>query len=135
VPDLTLRLSLYRRLADIETDAEREAFAAEMIDRFGPLPQEADQLFQVAGLKAQCKFTNIAKLDAGPKGAAITFRDPGFPDPAALVRYVQTKPLDFKARPDGKLIVTGEWPDPAQRLKALRGVLETLSRLAQKAAA
>jgi transcription-repair coupling factor (superfamily II helicase) len=134
-PDLTVRLSLYRRLADIETDAEREAFAAELIDRFGPLPVEANQLIQVAGLKALCKRTNIAKLDAGPKGAAFTFRDPGFPDPGALVRYVQSKPLEFKARPDGKLIVTGDWPEAQQRLKAVRAVLETLSRLAEKKAA
>ena len=55
-----------------------------MIDRFGSLPMEADQLIQVAGLKAMCKRTNIAKLDAGPKGASIAFRDPGFPYPQAL---------------------------------------------------
>jgi transcription-repair coupling factor (superfamily II helicase) len=134
-PDLTVRLSLYRRLADLESDAEREAFAVELIDRFGPLPIEAQQLIQVAGLKALCRRANIAKLDAGPKGAALTFRDPGFPDPAALVRHVQSRPLDFKVRPDGKLIVSGDWPDAAQRLKAVRSLLETLIRLAEKAAA
>jgi transcription-repair coupling factor (superfamily II helicase) len=89
----------------------------------------------VAGLKALCRRANIAKLDAGPKGAALTFRDPGFPDPAALVRHVQSRPLDFKVRPDGKLIVSGDWPDAAQRLKAVRSLLETLIRLAEKAAA
>jgi transcription-repair coupling factor (superfamily II helicase) len=135
VPDLTVRLALYRRLADIEEDSEREAFAAEMIDRFGSLPLEAEQLIQVAGLKAMCKRANIAKLDAGPKGASITFRDPGFPDPTALVRYVQSRPLDFKARPDGKLIVSGEWPEAPARLKALKAFLETLSRLAERAVA
>ncbi|HWA21183.1 MAG TPA: transcription-repair coupling factor [Caulobacterales bacterium] len=135
VPDLTVRLALYRRLADIEDDGEREAFAAEMIDRFGSLPLEAEQLIQVAGLKAMCKQANIAKLDAGPKGASITFRDPGFPDPTALVRYVQSRPLDFKARPDGKLIVSGEWPEAPARLKALKAFLETLSRLAERAVA
>ncbi|MGE3867394.1 MAG: TRCF domain-containing protein, partial [Hyphomonadaceae bacterium] len=134
-PDLTVRLSLYRRLAEIETDAEREAFAAELIDRFGPMPVEAQQLIQVAGLKAMCKRANIAKLDAGPKGASITFRDPGFPDPAALVRFIQSRPLDFKPRPDGKLIVSGDWPDAPARFKALRGVLETLTRLAENVAA
>jgi transcription-repair coupling factor (superfamily II helicase) len=135
VPDLTVRLALYRRLADIDDDTEREAFAVEMIDRFGPLPVEAQQLILVAGLKAMCKRANIAKLDAGPKGASITFRDPGFPDPTALVRYVQSKPLDFKARPDGKLIVSGDWPEAPARLKALRGFLETLTRLAERAVA
>ncbi|MES1204153.1 MAG: hypothetical protein ABUS57_22160, partial [Pseudomonadota bacterium] len=66
---------------------------------------------------------------------SITFRDPGFPDPTALVRYVQSRPLDFKARPDGKLIVSGEWPEAPARLKALKAFLETLSRLVERAVA
>jgi transcription-repair coupling factor (superfamily II helicase) len=135
VQDLTLRLSLYRRLADLEANAEREAFAAEMIDRFGPMPIEAQQLIAVANLKALCRRANVAKLDAGPKGALLTFRDPGFPEPAALVRHIQNRPLEFKARPDGKLVITGDWPDAQSRLKALRALLETLNDfLAKKAA-
>jgi transcription-repair coupling factor (superfamily II helicase) len=135
VPDLTVRLALYRRLAELKAPEEREAFAAEMIDRFGPLPIEADQLLQVAGLKALCRQANIAKLDAGPKGAVFTFRDEGFPEPTALIRHVQSRPLDFKLRPDGKLVAPGEWPDPAVRLKVLKGLLETLARLAVRRAA
>ncbi|KAF0187363.1 MAG: transcription-repair coupling factor [Hyphomonadaceae bacterium] len=135
VPDLTVRLSLYRRLAELAEDNEREAFAAEMIDRFGTLPTEADQLIAVAGLKALCRQSSIAKLDAGPKGAVLTFRDTGFPEPIALVRLVQSRPMDFKMRPDGKLVIQGEWPDPALRLKALRAVLESVAMLTRKAAA
>ncbi len=135
VSDLTVRLSLYRRLADLDSDDEREAFAAELIDRFGPLPPEADQLVAVAALKALCRRCHIAKLDAGPKGAVLTFREQGFPDPMALVRHVQERPDDFKMRPDGKLVVQGGWPEASQRLKALRGVLETLARLATRKAA
>ncbi len=135
VADLTVRLSLYRRLADLDSDQEREAFAAELIDRFGPLPEEANQLMAVAALKALCRRCNIAKLDAGPKGAVLTFRDGGFPDPMALVRYIQERPDDFKLRPDGKLVVQGGWPEAAQRLKALRGVLEGVSRIAVRKAA
>jgi transcription-repair coupling factor (superfamily II helicase) len=135
VSDLNVRLSLYRRLADLDLDQEREAFAAELIDRFGSLPEEAEQLIAVAGLKALCRRCLIAKLDAGPKGAVLTFRDGGFPDPMALVRYVQERPDDFKVRPDGKLVVQGGWPEATQRLKALRGVLEALSRIATRKAA
>ncbi len=127
VPDLTVRLSLYRKLADLEADADREAFAAELIDRFGKMPQEAQQLLAVAGLKSLCRRLNIAKLDAGPKGASMLFREGGFPNPLELVRYVQSRPLDFKMRPDGKLIATGAWADPALRLKAVRAVLDGLS--------
>lgn len=135
VSDLNVRLSLYRRLADLDSDQEREAFAAELIDRFGPLPMEAEQLISVAALKSLCRRCLIAKLDAGPKGAVLSFRDTGFPDPMALVRYVQERPDDFKMRPDGKLIVQGGWPEAAQRLKALRGVMEALARLAARKAA
>ena len=135
VADLTVRLSLYRRLADLDTDQEREAFAAELIDRFGSLPDEAGQLIQVAALKALCRRCLIAKLDAGPKGAVLTFREEGFPDPMALVRYVQERPDDFKMRPDGKLVVQAGWPDAMARMKALRGVLEALTRIAARKAA
>ncbi|MBX9745971.1 MAG: DEAD/DEAH box helicase, partial [Hyphomonadaceae bacterium] len=135
VSDLNVRLSLYRRLAELGSDQEREAFAAELIDRFGPLPAEAEQLIAVAALKSLCRRCLIAKLDAGPKGAVLTFRDGGFPDPMALVRYVQERPDDFKMRPDGKLVVQGGWPEATQRLKALRTVLEALSRIATRKAA
>jgi transcription-repair coupling factor (superfamily II helicase) len=135
VSDLTVRLALYRRLADLDSDQEREAFAAEMIDRFGPLPPEASQLIAVAALKAYCRQCQIAKLDAGPKGAVLTFRETGFPDPMALVRYVQERPDDFKMRPDGKLVVQGGWPDPVARLKTLRTILEQLARVGQRKAA
>ncbi|MES1199240.1 MAG: transcription-repair coupling factor [Pseudomonadota bacterium] len=135
VADLTVRLALYRRLADLDSDDEREAFAAELIDRFGPLPEEADQLIAVAALKALCRRCQIAKLDAGPKGAVLTFRETGYPDPMALVRFVQERPDDYKMRPDGKLVVQGGWPDAALRLKALRGVLETMARIAHRKAA
>lgn len=135
VADLTVRLALYRRLAELDSDDEREAFAAEMIDRFGPLPPEADQLIAVAALKALCRRCQIAKLDAGPKGAVLTFRETGFPDPLALVRFVQERPDDFKMRPDGKLVVQGGWVEASSRLKALRTVLEAIARLSARKAA
>ncbi len=135
VADLNVRLSLYRRLADLETDQEREAFAAELIDRFGPLPMEADQLIAVASLKALCRRCLISKLDAGPKGAVLSFREVGFPDPLALVRHVQERPDDYKMRPDGKLVLQGGWPEAGQRLKALRAALEVLARIATRKAA
>jgi transcription-repair coupling factor (superfamily II helicase) len=135
VADLTVRLALYRRLADLDTDQEREAFAAELIDRFGPLPAEADQLIAVAALKALCRRCQIAKLDAGPKGAVLTFRETGFPEPLALVRFIQERPDDFKMRPDGKLVVQGGWPDAWLRLRALRATLESVSRLIERKAA
>jgi transcription-repair coupling factor (superfamily II helicase) len=127
VPDLTVRLALYRRLADLVTDADRDQFAAEIIDRFGPMPEEVRTLIAVQALKALCKACMIAKLDAGPKGVSFAFRDPGYPNPAALVQIVQARPFDLKLRPDGKLVLTAAWTTPIERLKALKLFLVDLA--------
>jgi len=126
VPDLNVRLQLYRRLADLEAEAERESFAAEMIDRFGPLPPEAAQLVEVAGIKAMCRLAGVAKLDAGPKGAVLTFKHEVAPDPVRLVALMQKQPALFKLRPDGKMVVMGDWSTPELRLKGAKRALNTV---------
>src|SRR5690606_17392239 len=75
VPDLNVRLSLYRRLSEAEQSTDREALAAELIDRFGPLPDEAAQLLRIVEIKANCRTANIAKIDMGPMGAVLTLRN------------------------------------------------------------
>lgn len=120
VADLNVRLSLYRRLSELESDADHDSYAAELADRFGPLPEEARQLIQIAGVKALCRKAYIAKLDAGPKGAVLTFRPESAPDPMKLVAAVQKQPALFRLRPDGKMVVNGDWSTPEQRLKGAR---------------
>src|ERR1700761_3036495 len=78
-----------RRLSDAERPEDREALAAEMIDRFGPLPREADQLLKVVAIKGLCRQANVAKIDVGPKGAVISFRNDTFANPLGLVSLVQ----------------------------------------------
>ena len=82
VADLSVRLALYRRLAEIEDEREIEAFAAELVDRFGPLPEEVEHLLQVVAIKALCRRANVEKIEAGPKGAVLSFRDNMFANPA-----------------------------------------------------
>ncbi|MGA9658476.1 MAG: transcription-repair coupling factor [Asticcacaulis sp.] len=134
VPDLNIRLSLYRRVSEAEKLADREALASELIDRFGPIPEEAEQLLKVVGLKGLCRESNVSKLDIGPKGAVITFRNDSFNNPMGLVGHIQSRPNDWKLRPDQKLLVKGEWPDAAQRLAAAEGIMKDLARLAGEAA-
>src|SRR5258705_7378270 len=81
VNDLAVRLSLYRRLADLETDEEIDNFAAEMRDRFGVLPDEVRYLFKVAAIKAYCRRANCEKVDSVPKGAVDSFLDNNFAQP------------------------------------------------------
>ncbi|MEM9840497.1 MAG: transcription-repair coupling factor [Pseudomonadota bacterium] len=132
VADLDVRMSLYRRLSDATSTEQIEAFAAEMIDRFGPLPREVEALLEIVGIKALCRRAEVAKIDAGPKGAVITFRD-RFPNPAGLVRYLSETPYDMRLRPDQKLVFKQNWPDEKARLKGCRRVLNVLVEIAEEA--
>jgi len=123
-------MALYRRLSDAEKSSDREALAAELIDRFGPLPAEAAQLLKVVAIKGLCREANVAKIDVGPKGAVITFRNDTFKDPMALVQFVQKNQVAWRIRPDQKVVVKGEWETPEQRLNAAEKVLAELARLA-----
>ncbi len=131
VPDLSVRLSLYRRLSDAERSADREALAAELIDRFGPLPPETDSLLKVVAIKGLCREANVGKIDVGPKGAVIAFRADTFANPGALVGHIQKNAIVWKLRPDQKIVVKGEWDTPAQRLDAAEKILSTLAKLAK----
>lgn len=126
VEDLGTRMSLYRRLADIDSISNREAFAAELIDRFGPIPDETKQLLDIAAVKAECKALGISKLDAGPKGAVFAFREKSPLEPAELVKFVQRQPNKFKLRPDFKLVYSGSWTSVAQRTRGVKQILSNL---------
>jgi transcription-repair coupling factor (superfamily II helicase) len=130
VPDLNVRLALYRRLSDAERSSDREALAAELIDRFGPLPPEAAQLLKVVAIKGLCREANVAKIDVGPKGAVVTFRNDTFKNPMGLVEFIQKNQVAWRMRPDQKIVVKGEWETPEQRLGAAERVLAELAKLA-----
>ncbi len=127
VEDLGVRLGLYRRLAGTDTEATREAFAAELIDRFGPLPKETEQLLEVTAVKVACKALGISKLDAGPKGIVVTFRDDTPVDPAQLMMLLRARPGSMKLRPDSKLVITGVSSDTGARVRAVKGLLNELA--------
>jgi transcription-repair coupling factor (superfamily II helicase) len=130
VPDLNVRLALYRRLSEAERPEDREALAAEMIDRFGPLPKETSQLLKVVAIKGLCRQTNVAKIDVGPKGAVISFRGDDFANPAGLVGLVQRKSNIWRVRPDHRVVVKGEWDTPDARLGAAERILTELASVA-----
>ncbi len=133
VPDLNVRLALYRRLSDAERSDDREALAAELIDRFGPLPPEADQLLKVVAIKGLCREANVSKIDVGPKGAVVGFRGDHFSNPGGLVGFIQKNAVVWRLRPDQKVVVKGEWETPLQRLGAAERILKELARLAHAA--
>jgi len=132
VPDLDLRMGLYRRLGDLEDRPAIDEFAAEMIDRFGPLPEETANLLKIVEVKLSCKAACIAKLDLGAKGAVVTFAESGFPDLAGLLGYIERMKGTAKLRPDSKLAISRDWPTPEARLT---GALQLSRGLARVAAA
>src|SRR5215475_4904523 len=131
VNDLAVRLSLYRRLADLDTDEEIDNFAAEMRDRFGVLPDEVRYLFKVAAIKAYCRRANVEKVDAGPKGAVITFRDNKFAHPDRLVAFIRKHGQAAKVRPDMKVVFLQHWQTPEERLTGTTDILRQLANLAE----
>ncbi|TVS05511.1 MAG: transcription-repair coupling factor [Rhodobacteraceae bacterium] len=130
VPDLDVRLGLYRRLSGLASKVELEGFAAELIDRFGKLPREVNTLLAIMRIKAECKRAGIARLDAGPKGATIQFHRDKFANPAGLVAFVQEQEGRAKIR-DNKIIVQGDW---AREKDRVRGAFAIARDLARKAA-
>jgi transcription-repair coupling factor (superfamily II helicase) len=132
VPDLDLRMGLYRRLGDLDDRQAIDSFAAEMIDRFGELPPETQNLLQIVETKLNCKKARIAKLDIGAKGAVVTFAPDGFPDLAGLLSYIERLKGAAKLRPDSKLAVSRDWPTADARLT---GALQLSRGLARVAAA
>ncbi|MFY9658280.1 MAG: DEAD/DEAH box helicase, partial [Methylocystis sp.] len=132
VPDLTLRLQLYRRLSTLETDADIESFAAEMVDRFGKAPPEVELLLRIVGIKALCRRAHIEKIDAGPKGMTLSFKDNLFADPAGLVRFIGEQGSRAKVRPDQKIVFAGEFHSLKERLAGVRHILRTLVAIAEK---
>jgi transcription-repair coupling factor (superfamily II helicase) len=129
VPDLDLRMGLYRRLGELDDRQDVEAFGAELIDRFGNLPQETKNLLQIVETKINCKKACIAKLDVGAKGAVVTFAEGGFPDLPGLLEYVDRLKGAARLRPDSKLVVSREWPTGDGRLTGALQISRGLMRV------
>ena len=130
VPDLDVRLGLYRRLSQLETKVDLEGFAAELIDRFGTLPREVNTLLLVVRIKAMCKRAHIAKLDAGPKGVTIQFHNDKFPNPAGLVAFVQDQQGAARIK-DNKIVLMRAWSSEADKIKGAFGIARDLAEKAK----
>jgi len=131
VPDLQVRLGLYRRLSGVESHDAIEAFAAELIDRFGPLPEEVRHLLEVVEIKGLCHKAGIEQIDAGPKGAVVAFRNRSFANPEGLIAFIGEEGKRVKLQPDHRLIYYANWQTPEERLHGARDLLKRLVKIAQ----
>jgi transcription-repair coupling factor (superfamily II helicase) len=135
VADLSVRLSLYRRLAELDEERDIDAFGAEMIDRFGPLPPEVRHLLDTVVVKALCRRANVAKIEAGPKGAVVSFRDDRFANPEGLIAYIHKQGREARVRPDMKVVFFADWEQPEDRLKGATRILRALVGIAERSKA
>ena len=130
VPDLDLRMGLYRRLGDLEDRMAIDSFAAEMIDRFGTLPEETANLLKIVEVKLNCRAANVAKLDTGPRGAVVTFIASGPPDLDGLFAYIARLKGAARLRPDSKLSLARDWLTPEARLNGALQLSRGLAKIA-----
>ena len=134
VADLSVRMGLYRRLGSLSNQSDVDAFAAELVDRFGKMPVEAEFLLKTIALKLLCRAAGVEKIDAGEKALVISFRDNKFARPERLIAWIQKNAPAVKVRPDQRVLVQRAWADERQRLSGVSGVVAALARLASSAA-
>ncbi len=132
VNDLQLRLGLYRRLSGLESRAEIDAFAGELVDRFGEMPEEVRHLLDIMEIKGLCRQAGIAQVDAGPKGAVVAFRKNAFSNPEGLVKLMQKSRSQMKLQADHRLVFKADWDLPEHRLKGVRKLIAELAEIAAK---
>ncbi|PZQ99597.1 MAG: transcription-repair coupling factor [Cereibacter sphaeroides] len=126
VPDLDLRLGLYRRLSALTTKVELEGFAAELIDRFGPVPKEVNTLLLIVRIKAMCKRAGISRLDGGPKGATVQFHNDKFANPAGLVDFIKAQSAGAKVS-GNKIVLPRDWKSDGERIKGAFAIAKDLA--------
>jgi len=131
IADLNVRMELYRRLSRLVEAQEIEAFAAELIDRFGSLPDEVENLFAIIAVKQLSKRAGVDKVDAGPKGAVISFRNNEFANPGGLVAFISDQVGTAKLRPDHKLVFMRGWETPKDRLAGVRLLMRDIAKIAE----
>lgn len=129
VSDLGIRLGLYRRISHLVDAREIEAFAAELIDRFGPLPDAVENLLKIVAIKQLCRDAGVEKVDAGPKGAVIGFRNKAFANPEGLIRFISEQSGTVTLRPDHKLVYRRNWDGADQRVSGVHRLMTQLSGL------
>jgi transcription-repair coupling factor (superfamily II helicase) len=132
VEDLSVRLGLYKRLSTLDTDTDIESFGAELSDRFGPVPDEVRQLMEIMAIKALCRRAHVEKIDAGPKGIIVSFRDSSFANPEGLVQWLGEQGPSVKVRPDMKLVFARDMADAKARMTGARRLMRELVRIAER---
>ena len=128
IPDIQVRMGIYRRLATLSKNSEIDDLKFELIDRFGKYPQDVEYLLTTLSLKILCKKANIDKLDAGNKGVVIGFRDNKFSKPDKLIELGMSSP-NIKIRSDERIVFTRIHEDINNRVKFVFQIVNQIVNL------
>ncbi|MDO8705507.1 MAG: transcription-repair coupling factor [Sulfuricaulis sp.] len=133
LPDVHMRLILYKRLSSVKALGALQELKEEIIDRFGVPPESGQLLFRATELKILATPMGIQKIDAGPRGARIEFIDKPDIDPGAILRLLQVAPRTYRLDGPNRLRIHGEMPDVDSRIEAIRLFLDALAPQAKAA--
>jgi transcription-repair coupling factor (superfamily II helicase) len=128
LPDVHLRLVLYKRIAAAKNNEELRELQVEMIDRFGLLPPPAKNLFRIAEFKQAARALGLRKIDVGPGGGSVSFEGDTNVDPGALIRFVQRNSRTHRLDGGSKLKFTLKLEQDELRFTAVEQLLAELSR-------
>ena len=129
VTDLTVRLSLYRRIANLDIAVEADGLLAELVDRFGPVPDSVRNLMAVIELKQLCRHVGIERIDVGPKGLSLAFRNNEFSRPEQLVAWIAGKAGEVQLRADHRLVMQRAMPAVDTRPAICKQIVQELLAL------
>jgi transcription-repair coupling factor (superfamily II helicase) len=131
IPDLTVRLNVYRRIADLVDTDEIDSYAAELTDRFGRLPEEVNNLFKVIIIKQLCRKAGVEKVDAGPRGAVVSFRNDDVKNLSGLIELLGRNQMTTQLRTDHKLVHKSNWKRAPERVQGLTRLMQDLAAIAK----
>ena len=133
IEDLGMRLSIYRKMSNLQKRVELESYAAELTDRFGSLPTEVRILFRLMRIKQLCRIARISRLDGGKNGATIEFHNGGFINTRGLVGFVAAESGRARFRGE-KLIIQRDWTKENSRIRGAHEIALALARIARQGA-
>jgi transcription-repair coupling factor (superfamily II helicase) len=126
LPDVNMRLTLYKRLANCQTENHLHELQVEMIDRFGLLPEPVKTLFELARLRQTGEHLGLLKIEAGPNGGRLKFSASTSVEPITIIKMVQAKPGTFRLQSNDQLSFTMAMESAEERVEKLTAILDQL---------
>ena len=127
VADVHVRLALYKRIAAAPDEAALEELTAELVDRFGPLPAQTQNLLRTARIRLLTRQLGVRRLDFGAHGGYLLFETDNRIDPAAVIRLIQDRSREYKLEGPLKLRVSRDLDDELERFDFVTALLQRLT--------